>query len=670
VLVTQSLSAQSSNEIIETIIEDIFLDGEVELEESSVADIYEHLVHYYENPQNINSVEREFFEITALLSDIQINAFFDYRNEFGPFISVEELQAIDGFTLDLISRIKPFLSTNEDKNLQLSIAEMLSQSESVLYLKWQRVLEDQRGYDENVSNRYLGDPNKYTLRYYNRYENRFRIGFLAEKDSGEEFFTGTNSSGFDYYSAHVYLKDYKHWLKDAVIGDYTISLAQGLVMHNDFGTGKSSFVHNVKKGGRTIRPYSSVAENNFLRGGAATFKIENFEVTPFLSIAKKDGSLNQLDTLDNAFFNGVLESGTHRTLSEVSKKDTITEKVFGVNTSFKKNNLTLGFYSVYFGYDATIQPSNQLYNQFRFRGDKVFYNGLDLNYRYRNFTFFGELSHAEDQLAYVFGGQISLSPKSALTIIYRDYDTGFPVLYSNPFGEANETRNEKGLYTSFSVNLNNEWSVSSYFDTWTFPWLRFQVNKPSTGYEYFLRVNYRKRRKYGFYIQYRMEKKEENFSIENESIRSIYDRTRQYLRFHLSYNISKSIELRNRVEFSFFDHHTQSDRGVLAYQDIIYRPIESPLQISLRYAIFDTDGFDSRIFAYENDLLYEFFIPAYSFRGTRFYINTRYNLHRNFMIEARYERTYFRDQNIISSGLELIEGNTRSKFKLQTKIKF
>lgn len=669
-MVTTLLSAQQTNEHIDLIIEDLFLDGEIELEESAVADIYEQLVHYYENPININSIDREFFESTALLSDLEANAFFDYKAEYGPFIAIEELQAIDGFTLEIISRLKPFMTTNEGKNLQLSIPEMLSQAESTLYLKWQRVLEDQRGYDDSKTNRYLGDPHKYTLRYYHKYENRFRIGFLAEKDSGEEFFSGSNPNGFDYYSAHVYLKDYKHWLKDLVIGDYTISLSQGLLMHNDFGTGKSSFVHDVKKGGRTVRPYASVAENNFLRGAAATFKYNDFELTPFVSIAKKDGSVNVLDTLDNAFFNGVLESGTHRTLSELAKKDTITEQVFGANLSYSAGELKLGVYSVYFDYDAFINPSDQLYNQFRFRGDQAFFQGFDFNYRYKNFSFFGEVSTAEDSWAYMMASQISLSPKAALTLVYRDYDPGFPVFYSNPFGEANETRNEKGLYTSLSIKLNNEWLVSSYFDMWSFPWLRFQIDKPSTGYEYLIRVNYRKRRKYSFYIQYRLEKKEENFTVEGLNVRPVFDRDRQYLRFHVNYSINKSLELRNRIEFSFYDHHTQSEKGFLAYQDFIYRPIESPLRLSFRYAIFDTDGFDSRIFAYENDLIYEFFIPSFSNRGTRLYLNARYNINRNFMIEGRYERTYFDNRDQISSGLELIQGSTRSRVKLQTKIKF
>ena len=124
ILVTTLLSAQQTNEHIDLIIEDLFLDGEIELEESAVADIYEQLVHYYENPININSIDREFFESTALLSDLEANAFFDYKAEYGPFIAIEELQAIDGFTLEIISRLKPFMTTNEGKNLQLSIPEM------------------------------------------------------------------------------------------------------------------------------------------------------------------------------------------------------------------------------------------------------------------------------------------------------------------------------------------------------------------------------------------------------------------------------------------------------------------------------------------------------------------------------------------------------------------
>ena len=109
---------------------------------------------------------------------------------------------------------------------------------------------------------------------------------------------------------------------------------------------------------------------------------------------------------------------------------------------------------------------------------------------------------------------------------------------------------------------------------------------------------------------------------------------------------------------------------MLFYQDVVYKPIAKPFSFTARYAIFDINSFDARIYAYENDILYEFFIPFYQNRGSRFYINTRLRLGRNYTWEFRIGRTYFENVNTIGSGNELINGNTRTEIKTQLKIRF
>ena len=54
------------------------------------------------------------------------------------------------------------------------------------------------------------------------------IGFTMEKDAGEEFFKGKQSTGFDFYSAHCYIRNLGI-LKSLAIGDYHVSFGQGLI---------------------------------------------------------------------------------------------------------------------------------------------------------------------------------------------------------------------------------------------------------------------------------------------------------------------------------------------------------------------------------------------------------------------------------------------------------
>ena len=89
----------------------------------------------------------------------------------------------------------------------------------------------------------------------------------------------------------------------------------------------------------------------------------------------------------------------------------------------------------------------------------------------------------------------------------------------------------------------------------------------------------------------------------------------------------------------------------------------------MRYALFDTDSYNSRIYAYESDILYAFSIPAYYSKGSRLYFNLKYTLRDFLDIWLRYSQTYYSDLDVISSGLNQINGNAKSEIKVQVRIK-
>lgn len=114
----------------------------------------------------------------------------------------------------------------------------------------------------------------------------------------------------------------------------------------------------------------------------------------------------------------------------------------------------------------------------------------------------------------------------------------------------------------------------------------------------------------------------------------------------------------------------EKENGYLIYQDIIFHHATLPLTSSIRYALFDTDSFDTRIYAYENDILYAFSIPAYFNKGSRFYFNLKYKLNKNASLYFRYAQTQYANTKNISSGTSKISGDTKSEIKLQLKLNF
>jgi hypothetical protein len=244
------------------------------------------------------------------------------------------------------------------------------------------------------------------------------------------------------------------------------------------------------------------------------------------------------------------------------------------------------------------------------------------------------------------------------------------VLNANAFADGTLPVNENGLYAGMEIRPFPKIVVSTYVDFWKNPWVGFRRNGPTKGFDYFVKVSYSLKRKLEFYGQYRFVNKQLNPSSESgEYIYGPEDYFIQRLRFQLNYKITPEWELRNRVEFSFYNRESLS-KGVLLYQDILYKPIAKPFSFSARYCVFDIESFDARIYTYENDILFEFFIPFFQHRGSRVYANFRYRINNWLTWEFRVSNTYLTAEGLIGSGNEAIAGNNRTELKTQCKISF
>ena len=679
-LIAQVDPVQQNENLIESFIENVDSDGELDFNT-----LFEDLEVYLKKPLDLNAADAIALKESKLLNDIQINALLRHKAEFGDLISVHELQSIPSFDLKTIKVLEPFVTVGGGLyDYNMPISEMFKNGKSELYLKWRRILEDQKGYADDLENGYQGDPNKFYVRYKFYHENRFRIGFLAEKDAGESFFTGSNKKGFDFYSGHIHLKEYSQLIKDLIIGDYTASMGQGLILHNGFGSNKSAYVMDIKKGGRQLRSYNSINEINYYRGIAATLGLtDDIKLTLFGSRKKVDaGIFNDTTELDVGLetFSSFKIDGFHRTESEIEKKGTLTQSSVGGSLTFNQSNYKIGFNGLYEKLNNVLQRSDALYNRFRFQGDEIYNGSVDYSVRYQNLHIFGESAIGKNgAMAHLHGILIGLDKKVDLAFQYRNFARDYQVLNGNAFAETFGVSNESGFYTGLIIRPVKNWTISSYFDLWKHPWLRFRQDAPSVGKEFLININYYRKRKSNFYVQYKYEQKQENAPLDF-AIDQLGDIQLHRLRVHFDYKISKALSLRNRIEFS---HHTEVNKiskGYLLFQDIIYKPIASNLSFSARYSIFDTYDFDSRIYAYENDLIYEFYIPPFSGRGTRYYLNLRYDLTYNITCEFRYAQTHLdfkrsSDGEVIrtltqGSGLEQSIGPDRTELKAQVRFKF
>ena len=96
-----------------------------------------------------------------------------------------------------------------------------------------------------------------------------------------------------------------------------------------------------------------------------------------------------------------------------------------------------------------------------------------------------------------------------------------------------------------------------------------------------------------------------------------------------------------------------------------------PFTLTLRYAIFDTKSYNSRIYAFENEVLYGYSVPALYYKGQRAYVLINWDITRNFEIWVRVAQTVYDNQKTISAGsLNEIKANHKTDIKLQLRLKF
>jgi hypothetical protein len=169
-------------------------------------------------------------------------------------------------------------------------------------------------------------------------------------------------------------------------------------------------------------------------------------------------------------------------------------------------------------------------------------------------------------------------------------------------------------------------------------------------------------------VQFKNENKANNIPDEVSYIKELDQVTKKRLRFHFDYKINKSWELRHRIEFSDYKLGETHSKGFLIYQDLLFKPVGFPVDFNVRYAIFDTDDYDTGIYAYENDLIGESYIPVYFLKGHRVYLNLKYRLNNSARLEMRWGRWYYPDETTLGSGNELINSNRKTDFKIQLKL--
>jgi hypothetical protein len=647
IITVSTLRAQDQEESIQQLIESIL---ENVGEDHDYSEITERLNFYRVHPLDINKATTRQLSELIFLNPFQANSIVTHIHDNGSLEDLLELQSIEGLDDETIKRLLLFVSVKAPNALSEINKIKPSLANHDLLVRYGRLLQMQEGFkipDSSDRSKYLGSANRLFVRYRLNYGENIAVNLNLEKDAGEQIFS-EQVKGFDFYSGSISMKNAGKFSK-IIIGDYSLQFGQGLSLWSGLSFGKGASVTTLAKQDAGLKSYTSVNEVSFLRGVATTIQFKNLSITPFVSYQNLDASLTKVDS--------------------VADHDEIW--LFGSNIQYHAQNLKLGFNTYKAHFNHPFEAGKYMYNQFEFAGKSLTNLSAYYSYGYKNSYFFGEAAHSlRSGYALINGVVSSLSPKLSILLLYRNYAKNYHSLYYQSVSEGSNAINEKGFYSGITYKPIKSIELSAYADVFKFPWLKYGVDAPSNGYDLLSQLTYTptKKTKAAFRIRYKQ--KQENDDLINTA-NYLETLSKYSYRLELIYKINKAFTLRNRIEGTDYQkENKKSELGFMMYQDVIYDPMQSNFSGNIRFAIFNTQGFNSRIYAFENDLLYSYSVTAYQNSGTRFYVNGRYTLKRGVDFWCKYSITNYADQESIGTGLDQIKGHLKSDIRLQLRYQF
>ncbi len=616
-------------------------------EPEAVSEYIERLYELSENPVKLNSSSET--EITRLffLSDFQVKALTDYSGKEGKIVSVYELSNIPGFDIETVKMIIPFITLDYSFSRIPTSVAWRNNSLTSLSANPQRYDSTNSGSIWRILSRY-----KFI-------SGGISGGFTIEKDPGETFFSEKPPFP-DFFSANLAYNG-SGVIRKIIVGDYSARFGQGTNLNTGIRTGLSLTVPGYMSARDEIKPYTSTDENNFLRGLAVELSIRNTGISVFYSKNSIDATLGSSSGFSNDFIENISRSGLHNTESLAEKKDAISEVVYGLNISYNFNNLRAGLVFTENEFSLPFKSANNdPEGVFDFKGDKNSTYTLYYNSLINRIIIFGEFS-TNEFLNYAMVHGISLRPSDRLTInfLYRNYEAGYITFHGKGPGTGTTTSNEQGILGNFTFEAARHLFISGGCDLQKYEWLKYRCSSPSWGLKKEIRARLIPSEKLtidaSFMFRLSMYDK-----TENPGIPLLEENISRSIKGSVRYSLYSNLTLGTRIDLKYTDPSGSS--GMLMFQEIHYQFIKIPVTIWARYCMFRTDDWNSRIYVYENDLLYSFSIPALSGEGNRSYFMIKWEISDIAEIRLKY-------------GLTTLTGNgseyeNRHEVKAQIRIMF
>lgn len=546
---------------------------------------YDLLSDLVQHPININTATREQLEAIPFLSAQQVEELMAYLYRYAPMQSTAELRMMT-------------LLTPAQREL-LSYCVYTGEIAPKRYL-----------HHELTATAKLPLSNGHWFRYQLQYGDRLKAGLVGDVDADEPFFTGPNRWGYDYYAPYLQLNHYG-CIETLVLGSYKVSMGMGLVMNNSFSLGKIAMLQNLGRSTNTLRAHASRTEYA-LQGAGATLKLgRGWQATAFVGYVPMDATLNS-----DGSARTILTTGYHRTETEISKKHNMHAVKTGGTLRYTGHGLHVGLNALYVHLNRPLQPNTkQLYNLYKPQGSSFMNMSADYGFANRRWALNGETAvDGHGHLATI--NSVSLTMNNGLTLmaLQRYYQYRYESLDAQSYSDGGSVQNESGVYVGATWQLSTKWQIAAYADWAYFPWVRFRQPAGTRTADYLLQGTYTSG-SWKLSGRYRLKATQQ----EHRS------------RLTAEYTPTHGLAVRTQLDGDYCK--TGEELGGMLSESLAYT--YKWLRLNAGAGYYHTDGYNSRLYVYENGPLYTYAMQQLYGDGIRYWLMLRAKAGQSVLLTAK-----------------------------------
>lgn len=569
---------------------------------------------------SVNSITAEELSSLELLNALQVRAFISYRQKFGDLISLMELQAIPGWDPETVRKLLPHLTLQSEQPLAPLLRQRFREGQHRFLYRW----SDNSRNDSAV---FKGGSHLFSHRF--QFRNLLQLGFTAEKDAGEKKIP-------DHVSGYAAMGNLG-MIQKLLIGDFTVNMAQGLLHWQGYALGQTHDLVTGYRQGALFKPHTGTDENRFHRGLAIIIEKKRWEFSGFVSMQKIDAGLREDSSGISAWATGFQNSGLHRTIGELAGRKSLGWGSAGGRLRYRSDQHSTGIQFIYHGFDKVLMPDSKPYQGKGMTGKN--FAGISLEHsHFGRFGFlFGEVALLPNGAYAMTGGWMkSLEKKFDLSVSGRMISREFAVFQSNALSASGEAKEEKGVFINFNFRPHQQHHLDGFFDRYVISRPRWGVDGIGYGRTWVAQYRWIPHKKAEIYVRWNHGIRNRNQMTTGQRTNGLVTVVNDRWRVHLSVKADMrwSFRIRNEWNQMMLPGYA-TETGRLHYIEIIYAPPLKPFSISIRTTAFETGDHDTRIYAYERDVMGYYAVPAHDGKGIRCYGLMQYRMGKEHRLSAK-----------------------------------